>query len=312
MMRINAKRIRSVLTVLFLCFSLVGIGIPVPNVQAAGNTGTSTSYTWVKQKATKKTKKTTKKKTVKLKKSARKSYSTTKTKKSSKSSSKIKGSTKTVTKVDTTIKTTTKYKKKSKKAAVTITTTTVTTTTPYKKKKVASSSPSREPEKNAAYEPSYIRTLAPKADSCILDAFMEMEIKIHYRPTVLYDGMFDAGTRSITLKSLNRSRLDAVIYHELGHFFGWMAGNVDRNEEMKALYEAEKGNYTKANKAYVTKDQSEFFAECYSWYVVDRAWLQEHCPRTCQYIEKNLKKMVPDRVSSMKRIYGAYWKSIGY
>ena len=340
------KRIASILMALVLCFSIgciepvqeqaasIGSGISV-----SSGTSKSTSYKWVKQKSTKKTKKKTKKSTKKLKKASKKTYTDKKTKKSSKSSSKVKGSTKTVTKVDTTVVTTTKYKKKSKKASVTVVTTTVTTTTPYKKKAVGSSesvtvggfgssvsgssgsSGTSVSITSSAYPSTYIRTLAPAADKCVLDAFVELDIKIYCKPNATYSGYFDAGTRSLSLKefgsgnatpSSNGYTVNPVVYHELGHFLGWIAGNVDRNNDFKAIYNAEKGNYTKTNKGYVTKDASEFFAECYSVYITDRAWLQKQCPRTCQYIAESLAKVTPDKVSSIKNIYGAYWKSIGY
>ena len=314
-MKNKHKKIRAVLTAIFLCISLIGTGAPEATVLAAGNTGSNTSYIWVKQKATKKTKKTTKKKTVKLKKAARKSYSTTKTKKSSKSSSKVKGNTKTVTKVDTTVKTTTKYKKGSKKATSTIVTTTVTTKTPYKKKAVVSENKdtstagntAEKKETNKDYASSYIRTLAPKADACVLDAFIEMGIRIYIRPDAYYSGYFDAGTRSVTLKRENNT-----IYHELGHFAAWMAGNVDRSQAFNSIYQEEKDKFTGFNKIYLTQNSSEFFAGCYSEYILNNASLKAQCPKTYVYIQESIGKITPPRVANLKTAYVKYWESIGY
>lgn len=312
------NHMRQLVFILVLCLSF-GILEPLAmQAEAASSSGASYTYTWVKQKSTKKTKKKTSKKTIKLKKAASKTYSQTKTKKSSKSSSKVKGSTKTVTKVDTVVKTTTKYKKKSKKAYATIVKTTTTTTTPYKKKKVASGTSSSsissvsEPKKDKEYESSYILQLAPKADVRILNAFQQMGFRILYRPTSSYSGYFNAGTRSVSLKSMDRTTIDHVIYHELGHFFAWIAGNVDQSDEFKAIYAEEKGNYTKPNKAYVTSTSAEFFAECYSWYVRDYSWLQKQCPKACLYISQNLNNISQERIAYLLKIYGAYWKSIGY
>ena len=74
--------------------------------------------------------------------------------------------------------------------------------------------------------------------------------------SVSYSGYFNARTQSIRLKFE-----DDTIYHEMGHFLAFIAGNADTKDSFKAIYAAEKDKVTGANKNYVTQDSSEYFAE---------------------------------------------------
>lgn len=99
-----------------------------------------------------------------------------------------------------------------------------------------------------------------------------------------------------------------VIYHELGHFVGFIAGNVDRNNEFLAIYSREKDNYTKLNKPYVCQNSSEFFAECYGLYITDPAYLKKNLPYSYNYIIQSIRKIDKTRVAKVKEAYAPYWK----
>ena len=79
-----------------------------------------------------------------------------------------------------------------------------------------------------------------------------------------------------------------AIYHELGHFLAFIAGNADYTSEWKTIYQAEKGKYTKFNKGYVCATQYEYFAESYKDYVLSKTELRQQRPQTYQYIVKTL------------------------
>ena len=101
---------------------------------------------------------------------------------------------------------------------------------------------------------------------------------------------------------------NAVLYHELGHFVGFIAGNVDRNNEFLAIYSREKDNYTKLSKPYVCQNSSEFFAECYGLYITDPAYLKKNLPYSYNYIIQSIRKIDKTRVAKVKEAYAPYWK----
>ena len=59
-------------------------------------------------------------------------------------------------------------------------------------------------------------------DSRVLNAFTKLGFTVKVDSSVSYSGHFDARTRTITMK-----QMDDTIYHELGHFLAFMAGNMD-------------------------------------------------------------------------------------
>ena len=99
-----------------------------------------------------------------------------------------------------------------------------------------------------------------------------------------------------------------VIYHELGHFVAFVAGNVDRSSEFVKIYNAEKGKYNKFNKAYVTQSSSEYFAECYKLYLLDNAWLKKTLPQSYKFVQQSIGKITTAQIAKIKKIYGLAWK----
>ena len=45
-----------------------------------------------------------------------------------------------------------------------------------------------------------------------------------------------------------------TIYHELGHFLAFVAGNVDRTSDFAAVYNSEKSKFTGINRSYATQN----------------------------------------------------------
>lgn len=82
------------------------------------------------------------------------------------------------------------------------------------------------------YSSSGVSALIPKADACVRNAFEKMGFSVLYNRTVPYSGNFNAASRTITLRDYGTD----VIYHELGHFVGFAAGNADRTESFYAIY----------------------------------------------------------------------------
>ena len=149
-----------------------------------------------------------------------------------------------------------------------------------------------------------IRTLAPLADSNVLAAYIEMGFKTEIRENYAYSGYFSAANRSITL-----DRKSTAIYHELGHFVAWVAGNADTKAEFTAIYNAEKSKYTGTNAGYLTKSSAEYFAESYRDYVLRKGQLKADRPKTYAYMVNCINKVTMAKAKAIKQAYEkSYWK----
>lgn len=250
-------------------------------------------------------KKTTIKK-VKMKKAAAKTYtkelpatSTTSKKTAQTSSASVVTQTTVVKKIEE------KYTKKSKvKVVTTVATTTVTTTTTAKAGTSTGVNSATTVNNNSGVTGTVeVGQLAPKEDSRVLTAYRTLGFKVNVDPSVSYSGYFNARNRQITLKKVNET-----IYHELGHFIAFIAGNVDTTSEFKTIYNQEKSLYTAYNKAYVTQNSSEYFAESAKEYVLNPGALKAARPKTYEAVRSAIESITDERIAKIQKYYGAIWK----
>lgn len=250
-------------------------------------------------------KKTTTKK-VKMKKAAAKTYtkelpatSTTSKKTAQTSSASVVTQTTVVKKIEE------KYTKKSKvKVVTTVATTTVTTTTTAKAGASTGVNSATTANNNSGVTGTVeVGQLAPKEDSRVLTAYRTLGFKVNVDPSVSYSGYFNARNRQITLKKANET-----IYHELGHFIAFIAGNVDTTSEFKTIYNQEKSLYTAYNKAYVTQNSSEYFAESAKEYVLNPGALKAARPKTYEAVRSAVESITDERIAKIQKYYGAIWK----
>lgn len=272
-----------------------------PVVKVKKTTKKTTKKSKMKAKATKTAKTTSrskKTKTTKKESSTQKVSTETTVLTTVVSATKKKSNIKTVTTtVETTVKTTTTNKPK---AATTKTTTAAKSTSTTAKTTTASSSSNTMQTVSTVN----VRTIAPKAHANVLKAFENLEFKIEINPTVNYSGYFSVKAHSITLKKNSSD----TIYHELGHFVGWLAGNVDTSSAFTKIYNAEKGALKSANYQYVTQNSSEYFAESYKEYVLSPQNLKATRPQTYEYIANAVGKITDARTATIKAAYmKAYW-----
>ena len=243
--------------------------------------------------------KTTSKK-VRMRTASRKSYtkrlptkqkSSTKTKKQNKS---------TTVKTQTVVKTATteKYTRRSKQKVVTqkVTTTVTTTTTVAASTQAATGTASTSSA--SKYTVTNIASVAPKMDNRVLNAFTKLGFTVKVDSNVSYSGHFDARTRTITMK-----QMDDTIYHELGHFLAFMAGNMDTGSKFASVYSSEKGKVTGYNKAYVTQNASEYFAESVKDYMLNPGSLEAQRPNTYKAIGKALSMVTEQQIELYKGFY---------
>ena len=121
-------------------------------------------------------------------------------------------------------------------------------------------------------------------------------------PSVNYGGCFNAHSRSIILRFENET-----VYHELGHFLAFVAGNVDRTSAFAAVYNSEKSKFTGINRSYATQNSSEYFAESVLEYVTSPSTLKRQRPKTYAAIVEALNKITDERVQRVMDIYGPFW-----
>ncbi len=243
-----------------------------------------------------KTKKQTKK--IKMKKAATKSYKKqgkTTTKKQTKTSKS--GSSTTTTETVTATTVVNSYVKGSD-----INTQETTTKTTVTKTVVSTQSASASGTLPAASGSVSISSIAPKVDGRVSSAFSKLGFGIKINSGVSYSGVFDARSQGITLK-----RADDTVYHELGHFVGFIAGNVDRTSQFQAIYNSEKSKYTMYNKAYVLSSPSEYFAESFKNYTLDPGALRASRPQTYAAIQSALANITDAQVSRIWNVYKVIW-----
>ena len=262
-------------------------------------------------KVTTKTTKSSKttKKNLKLKKASAKTY-TKKLPTTKKVSNKTTKKNQTTTvKTQTTVQTDTsqKYTKKSKNVVQTqkVTTTVKTTTTVVAaaKTSAAKTTTTAANAKKEKYTVSNVASVAPQMDSRVLNAFTKMRFTVTIDPSVSYAGYFDGKTRSITLRYE-----DDTIYHELGHYLAFIAGNVDKSAAFTSVYNSEKSKFTGVRKAYATQNASEYFAESVLEYTENPATLKAQRPQTYEAIVNALSKVTDAQVTKIMNVYKVIWK----
>lgn len=260
------------------------------------------------------TSKNTSTKKVTMKKAATKTYtkSLPKTSQTTKKTAET-GSATVVTQTTAVKAVTEKYTKKSKvKVVTTTTTTTVKTTTTAKTSTATGNTTNTGTTANVtattassntpANYTADITQIASNADSRVLNAYKTLGFTVEVNSSVSYAGYFDARTRKITLK-----KADDTIYHELGHFVAFIAGNVDKSSEFTAIYNQEKALYTGYNKAYATQSSSEYFAESVKDYTVNPAALKSSRPKTYEAVKSAVETFTNDRIARVQKVYGPIW-----
>ena len=249
----------------------------------------------------------------------KKSY-TKKLPKKKKTTTKTRKSGKKTVKTQTTVQTATteKYTKKSKQKVVTqkIVTTVKTTTTVAASQQNAqtqevsfqssgtqnSGSAKTSSQKASKHTISNVASIAPKMDSRVLNAYARMGFTVTVDPNAAYAGHFDARSRSITIQEA-----DETIYHELGHFLAFIAGNVDQSSAFASVYNSEKAKFTGYNKAYATQNAAEYFAESVKDYMLNGAALSSQRPNTYKAIQSALNTVTTARADVILKAYSSIW-----
>lgn len=258
-------------------------------------------------KVTVKTSKKTTTKKKKLKKASKKTKTTTKKKTKKKTSTKKSASVQTVTEttVQTTQKTSTKKKSKVKTIKTTVVTTVKTTETNLG---ITTSKSSNEASDNTAVATSGFAIndfsdIKGHVDSRVYNAFVNLGFGFKVNSKLSTTGVFSVRNHNIQLKRGQSSYL----LHELGHFVAALKGRADQTSEFKKIYNTEKNAYVGNNKAYVTQDAGEYFAESFRDYTENASALKSQRPQTYNYINGLVNSISDKDVSDFYNTYGWYW-----
>ena len=245
---------------------------------------------------TKSTKTTKSTKKISLKSAASKTYAQKGKTTTKKKTTKTKSAKKTVTTETVTVTSITNNYKKGSKINTQVTTvkTTVTKTTVTN-----TAEPVTTPVTNGTVA---VTQIAPAADKRVLNAFQKLGFQVVIQSGVPYSGLCDAQTRTITLK-----QADETVYHELGHFLAFVAGNIDTSAAFQQIFQNEKSKYTAYDKGYVLQNSAEYFAQSFRDYTENPAALKASRPQTYAAIQQALSRVTDAQVANLLRVYRAVW-----
>lgn len=250
----------------------------------------------------KSTKTTTKKKT--LKKAATTTKTVTKKKTSKKKSTKKSATVQTVT--ETTIQTTQKTLTKKKSKVQTIKTT-VVTTVKTTQTDLGTTTSNRSSASTAVatsgFAISSFSDIKGHVDSKVYNAYTNLGFGFAINSSLNTTGVFSVSKKKIELKRGQSSYL----LHELGHFVAALKDSADETSEFKSIYNAEKNAYVGNNKAYVTQDAGEYFAESFRDYTENPSALKSQRPKTYAYINKIVESVSNSDINWFKNYYWMYF-----
>ena len=251
-------------------------------------------------KVTKSTKTTKSTKKISLKSASSRTYTQKGKTTTKKKTTKIKSAKKTVTTETVTVTSITNNYKKGSKINTQVTTvkTTVTKTTVTNTAAPTTTRPIT-PVTNGTVA---VTQIAPAADKRVLNAFQKLGFQVVIQSGVPYSGLCDAETRTITLK-----QADETVYHELGHFLAFVAGNIDTSAAFQQIFQNEKSKYTAYDKGYVLQNSAEYFAQSFRDYTENPAALKASRPQTYAAIQQALSRVTDAQVANLLRVYRAVW-----
>ncbi len=140
-------------------------------------------------------------------------------------------------------------------------------------------------------------------DSRVYNAFVNLGFGFKVNSKLSTTGVFSVQNHNIQLKRGQSSYL----LHELGHFVTALKGRADQTSEFKKIYNTEKNAYVGNNKAYVTQDAGEYFAESFRDYTKNASALKSQRPQTYNYINGLVNSISDKDVSDFYNTYGWYW-----
>ena len=142
-----------------------------------------------------------------------------------------------------------------------------------------------------------------KADSRVVDAFVDLGFKVKYDKHHNYAGTFSVAKHAIIMKTDNKMHL----LHEMGHFVSEINNASGTSKEFTSIYKSEKIKYHGSQKAYITGTSEEYFAQSFAEYTVSPKALEKSRPKTYKYIKANVESIDQKAVQDMYDAYSWAW-----
>ncbi len=142
-----------------------------------------------------------------------------------------------------------------------------------------------------------------KADSRVVNAFIDLGFKVKYNKNHKYAGTFSVAKHSIIMKTKTKSH----ILHEMGHFVSEINDAAGTSSKFKKVFKAEKKKYKGSQKKYVTSNSEEYFAQSFAEYTTAPSTLKKSRPKTYSYIKSKVAAIDKDAVQDMYDAYSWAW-----
>lgn len=135
----------------------------------------------------------------------------------------------------------------------------------------------------------------------VLNAFDQLGFKIeigNYNQS--WAGLFNSQTGYIYIENNTSMDYVYVLSHEMGHFLDLLKNLSSETGEFRNVYNAERlklspkymGNYN-----YYTTSPTEYYAECFSQYVIENPKLANSNPKTYSYLQSDLNTISQSQIN---------------
>ena len=148
-----------------------------------------------------------------------------------------------------------------------------------------------------------IPATSAKADSRVVNAFVELGFTVKYNKNLGYAGVFSVADHAIHLKTRNKTNT----LHEMGHFVSRLQNGADETSEFVKIYKSEKKKYNGTQKSYITKNSKEYFAQSFAEYTQNPSKLKKSRPKTYKYVKTQVDTIEQQDVDNMYSAYGWAW-----
>lgn len=142
-----------------------------------------------------------------------------------------------------------------------------------------------------------------KADSRVVDAFVDLGFKVKYDKNLGFAGVFSVGKHAVIMKDKNTTNT----LHEMGHFVSRLQKGADETSEFVKIYKAEKNSYTGKLGTYIKGSSKEYFAQSFAEYTQNPSKLKNSRPKTYKYVQAQVEAIDQQDVDDMYAAYGWAW-----
>lgn len=160
----------------------------------------------------------------------------------------------------------------------------------------------------------YLNNACNYIPSSVLSAFDSLGFKIeigNYGQS--WAGLFNSGTKYIYVENNTSMDLVYVLSHEMGHFVDMLTFDKyesclsSQTSEFTSIFNEERTNLSprySSNYNYYTSDQTEYFAECFSQYILDSGTLSSRNPKSYDYVNRRFNSINSSQVEWVRRCLG--------